>query len=683
MIPKGKINLVSDQSKFIMKCVKASVFLALYIFFWCNSNFYSQVSMIDGVASIDFMKKRIVIVTVICIAGMVMSFWKMEFSDKWNKRLVIALMIATPIVGFLTLEYNNIRKSRILLNVFTGIGWPRSIATLLIIAITMMGIYIIFNSIKGAVVGILVITTLFGMLCHYVFAFRGIPFLASDLSTMDAAISVMDSYDYSLTYRLFVMILIVVFWSALIMKTKKIAVMKLKLRLSMLGIYIVFMTICVYVAVFTPLLTKTLAVTVNTFQPQKSYGKNGSILTVIRSIQLIIVEKPEGYSVKATEAIADEYPDLVAEDAVEPNVIIIMNEAFSDLQAINDFKTNKEVTPYFKSLKENVVRGEMYVSGFGGKTANTEFEVLTGLSQAFTPPSSTPYQLFIKDMLPSLTHTLKNRGYQGNIAMHPFGEKGYNRHKVYPLLGFDVFLSKKDFEGAALIRNHVSDEAGFDRIIEEYETVRATSDKPFYAFNVTMQNHSGYGEDFDNLPKDIEVLDSEFKTPEVERYLNLINISDQALEKLITYFKGQEEPTVVVFYGDHQPNLPGRFYTELFGKESDKLSDEELMEKYKTPFIIWANYDIEEKENIKTSANYMGALILESTKMQTTRYSRFLSDTAKEVTALNVLGYFGADGQFYKTEDKESPYWQVINNYRTIQYNNMFDKGNRIEGFFD
>ena len=682
MIFKEKINVDNDKLKLITKCAKVAMFIALYTFFWCNSEFYSQISTIDGISNVDFLKKRIVIVTVICVAGMVISFWEMKFLEKWNKWIVIALVIATPIVSFLTLEYNNIRKSRLLFEVFKGLGRSRSLATLFILTLIMIGIYIISNNVKVAVVGVSVTATVFGLLCYYVFAFRGIPFLASDLSTMGAAMSVMGAYDYSLTYQLFVMILITVFWSVLIMKTKNIVVMKWKLRLGMLGTYIVLVIISIHVMVFTPFLLEKLSVTVNTFQPQKSYGNSGSILTVIRSIQLIMVEKPVGYSVKVVEEIADGYPEIVVQDAVEPNVIIIMNEAFSDLQEINNFKTNKEVIPYFKSLKENVVRGEMYVSGFGGRTANTEFEVLTGLSQAFTPPSSTPYQLFIKDMLPSLTHTLRNRGYQGNIAMHPFGEKGYNRYKVYPLLGFDTFLSKKDFEEVALVRNHVSDEAGFDRIIEEYEAVRATSDKPFYAFNVTMQNHAGYGEDFDNLPRDIEITDSKFKNSDVERYLNLINLSDKALKKLVTYFENQEEPTVVVFYGDHQPKLPEAFYKELLGKSSDELSDDELMEKYKTPFIIWANYDIEEKENIKTSANYMSSLILESTKMQTTRYSQFLSETASQVPVLNVLGYFGADGQFYKTEDEESPYWTVINNYRIMQYNDMFDKGNRIEDFY-
>lgn len=362
--------------------------------------------------------------------------------------------------------------------------------------------------------------------------------------------------------------------------------------------------------------------------------------------------------------------------------MIIMDEAFADLQAIGGFETSEEVTPFFHSLKENTVRGDMYVSVFGGKTANTEFEVLTGNSVAFLPASSTPYQLFIKEKLPSLAYTLKAQGYQGNIAMHPYRPNGYNRMKVYPLLGFDRFLDRDHFQDPKLVRKFISDDADFERIILEYEQAKARSDAPFFLFNVTMQNHSGYDEDYDNFPIHIKITDEAFQDDQAERYLNLLHLSDQALEQLIHYFEKVEEPTVVVFFGDHQPGLPNKFYKKLL-EPAGKTGDEKQMEKYKVPYIIWANYDIEEREDVTISANYLSTLMMQSTGMDMTGYSRFQAEASKEIPVLTVNGYYGADGTFYKVRDKKSPYYKTLQKYSCLQYNNMFDKGNRVEGFFE
>jgi len=679
----GKIQIEADKTNLIAKCIKVGILIVIFAFFWCNTQFYMQMSDESGELVTDFFRKRIVIITAIFLAGTAISLWKIKLPTKIEKWLLPVAVALTPIVNFLVLEYTNIGQSRVLFSVFKELGAKKSVMTLIILFLIMTGIYVITNRLKITAIVMSVIVALFGLLCHYVYLFRGIPFLASDLSTAGAAVSVMDNYQYEVTYQIYFLVLATVFWCVLITSLKKEAPLKWKVRAGATVSYAIIMAITIHTLFYTPLFTERLSVALNTFRPERSYTASGAILTVFRSVQLLIVERPEGYSVKASEEIAKQYAEETITGAIKPNVIVIMNEAFADLQEINDFATNKEVIPYFRSLKENVVRGDMYVSSYGGRTANTEFEFLTGGTQAFTPPSATPYQLYIKDILPSFTWELKSKGYQGNIAVHPFAPTGYNRNRVYPLLGFDEFFSVDDFEGAKKVRQYVSDEAMYDRIIEEYEAAKKTSDEPFYTFNVTMQNHTAYAKDFDNLQKDIEILDEKFKNPDVERYLNLINISDTQLERLITYFEGQEEPTVVVFFGDHQPKLPNAFYKALFGKNNNSLTDEELMEKYKTPFIIWANYDIEEQENIKTSTNYLASLVLESSKMNKTGWRRFLTDISKEIPVVNVIGHFGADGKYYDNKDETSPYYETLKKYQILHYNYMFDKGNRIEGFFD
>ena len=677
---KYNFNFPKERILKIFTYITIICLIGLYTAFWFHPEYYTA-SASEAEAAISMIQiKRILFVTLIIFFSILLLLKRNTLSDKRNKILSVIIFAATPLVTFMALEYANIMQSPILFQVFSTLRNRAILYTFWILGLLLPGLYVISNSTKAASLILSILICILGLVNYFVYSFRGIPILATDLTIAGTALNVMSEYNYTLSYEPYVLILITVFWCICICKLRSYKGLRIRFRIPAVVIYFLLLSISIYTLVFTDFL-RGKNITINTFKPQKSYAKNGTILTFARSIQFLLVEKPEGYTLETAKEIAGEYTAVSTQDANTPNVIIIMDEAFAALQDIKDFKTNKEVTPFFNSLEENTVRGDMYVSIFGGQTANTEFEILTGNSKAFIPPSSTPYQLYIKKAFPSLNYTLKEQGYQGMIAMHPYNPKGYNRETVYPLLGFETFLSSVDFENPKLIRNYISDETDFERIISEYESAKADSDAPFYLFNVTMQNHSSYAKDFDNLPQDITITDPEFKDDQAERYLNLIHLSDKALEKLITYFESETEPTVIVFFGDHEPAIRESFYTSLFGKPSDKLSSEELMEKYKVPYIIWANYDIEEK-NITTSSNYLSTLMLESTGMKMAGYNQFLSEISKEIPVLTSHGYWGADGTYYSLTDTDSPYYESIKKYNILQYNNMFDKGNRIENFF-
>jgi len=105
------------------------------------------------------------------------------------------------------------------------------------------------------------------------------------------------------------------------------------------------------------------------------------------------------------------------------------------------------------------------------------------------------------------------------------------------------------------------------------------------------------------------------------------------------------------------------------------------MEKYKVPYIIWANYDIEEK-NITTSSNYLSSIMMENVGIKMPSYNQFLLDISKDIPILTTNGYWGANGTYYAISDTDSPYYDLVEKYNIMQYNNMFDKNNRIEDFF-
>lgn len=124
-----------------------------------------------------------------------------------------------------------------------------------------------------------------------------------------------------------------------------------------------------------------------------------------------------------------------------------------------------------------------------------------------------------------------------------------------------------------------------------------------------MQNHGGYSDTYDNFTPDITVEGVE-STP-LSQYLSLVRLSDQALEKLISYFEEADEKTIVVFFGDHQPNdTVAAPILNLNGMTTKTLTEDQLKLRYEVPYVIWANYDIDAESGKDTSANYLAADVL-------------------------------------------------------------------------
>lgn len=366
----------------------------------------------------------------------------------------------------------------------------------------------------------------------------------------------------------------------------------------------------------------------------------------------------------------------------KPNIIAIMNESFSDLAAVGDMEITNDYMPFFRSLKKNTIKGYTYSSVFGGNTANSEFEFLTGNTMAFLPDNSVPYQLFLRSKTAGLTYNLDAQGYGPLYALHPYYKTGYSRYKIYPLMGFDRFYTSDDFsDGTDTVNYHITDKADYKKIIELYENAQG-EDSPFYLFNVTMQNHGSYDGSTLETGDSVQLEGALAGYSKAEQYLNMVRMSDKALKKLIRYFEQVDEPTVIVFFGDHQPDLEDSFYDTLLGTKTENLEGEELEQLYKVPFLIWANYDIEEQTIERTSNNYLNTYLADVAGLEKTGYQEFLTDLREEVPCINAYGYWGSDGNFYEIDDETSPYYNLIHQYNLLEYNNLFGKEEQQTSFF-
>ncbi len=406
-------------------------------------------------------------------------------------------------------------------------------------------------------------------------------------------------------------------------------------------------------------------------------AKYGYILYVTANAGNAKVDVPKGYSPQRADEILERYAagEEESQDKVgaSPNIIMIMNEAFSDLRVLGEITVTKPYFSFYDSLKENTIKGYALSSVYGGYTANSEFEFLTGCTKAYLPGN--PYLQYMDDYLPSLISNIKSqKGYDNAVAMHPYHPSGYNRNRVYPLLGFDEFLSLEDFRSPWLVRDYVSDISNYEKIKELYENKKEGTS--LCVFDVTMQNHSSYDVVDYSFENPVEITNHELQF-EANQYLSLIKLSDAALQDLVEYFKEQEEPTIILIFGDHQPHLPDHFYQKVMGKLPDHMNQEESMQKYMVPFMIWANYDIPQMQIEKTSINFLPVLLLQAAGLELTDYQKFLLDLYQYVPSVSANGYYDTKGQLHKIGEKENQLSKWLEEYEIVQYNYLFDKKNQ------
>ena len=236
--------------------------------------------------------------------------------------------------------------------------------------------------------------------------------------------------------------------------------------------------------------------------------------------------------------------------------------------------------------------------------------------------------------------------------MHPYRGTNYRRNIVYPQIGFDTFYTRDDFKNQSYIRNYISDQTLAERIVSEFEKNKETG-KPFFSWNVTVQNHGDYfAKNTKNLDMSINVENPEVDQTRTKIYVNLIRQSDAMFEYLVDTFSKEDEPVVIVMFGDHQANLGDDTYEYLLGKKDEDLTPEERMEKYKIPFVIWANYDIQEETVEKTSLNYLYSILADRLGFPMTGYQKYLLDLSEEIPVLCAQGYWTADGSFYELKDQ-------------------------------
>ena len=512
----------------------------------------------------------------------------------------------------------------------------------------------------------------FAFINYFVYLFRGNEFTFSDIRSIGTGLSVAGNYKLQLNDRG----AYAIFGAALFIAFVRKCHVKFARAWQMRIIDAMLAAICV-------IIVGMAAYDVNTETwEQKGTYRNGYILNYILGIRDSFIAQPDGYSEEAIQKLEKKYSsndkDYSKTDIKDPTIIVIMNESFSNLSVLGDLQTNIPLTPFIDSLKENTTKGYALSSVFGAKTPNSEWEYLTGNSMAFLPAGSVVYQQYISDTPTSIVSNLKDDGYTC-VAMHPYYATGWSRNQVYPKIGYDEMHFIDDFDQTKILREYITDQELYDKIIERYES-RGANEK-LYLMGITMQNHGGYGEPYDNFYEGCYKIGRSYT--DANQYLSLVHESDKAVKNLIEYFSKVDDPVEIVFFGDHQPSLNSNFYPLLNGKGMSGLTEDELEALYTVPFFIWTNYDTPEETVDITSLDFLSTMTLERAGIELPAYNKFLADMMETVPAVNSRGYYSKEKQCYQhIDDATGEEAEWIKNYHMLQYNSMFDKKGRSNLFF-
>ena len=507
---------------------------------------------------------------------------------------------------------------------------------------------------------------------YFVVMFRSNPIVPWDIYSFETAMSVADNYVFSVDWALAEHIAMFILMLIVGVRTN------IRLNKKILRpILTVAMCIPAYFYIsylWQDNLERNTGLNDTLFNAKYMHSKDGFFVSFILDIHFLQIEEPKNYSDEYALSLLNEQEVEKVETPEElPDIIAIMDETFSDPAVLGEFETNKDYMPFVHSILRgevaNTISGYTDVSVLGGNTANSEFEFLTGNSMAFFPNGSVPYLQYIRDGISTIVPQLEEYGYT-TYGTHPYRAKGWNREFIYDLMGFDYRYFQGSFPFEDKLRNYVSDEADFKSILEW----RNNTEGPFFMFNVTMQNHSNYGGDFDNFdPQIVAKFKNTSSNKYLNKYLSLMYETDQDVASLLSELSQSDRKTIVVFWGDHQPNdyVVRPIYKE-YGLDFDNQTYEQQQQRQKTPFFIWANYDIQEQTNVEISLNYLNILLFETAGLQLDEYQTFRKNLWQgQIPMMNAVGYRNDNGDLVEYDDAPEEIQNLLNEYQNIQYYRM------------
>lgn len=509
----------------------------------------------------------------------------MEKNKQWGRLLSYALRyIGVPVLLELVIESLN-RKSvtdciqymleRPLLFIFNT----------LIIMLTV-SIALFFKREIFVFTTISVVWLIFGIVNFVILQFRVTPFSAVDITLLESAISVSGHYLNVLNIAMifFAAIVVVVSIICLYRKAPKHTHTTQK-KIIVSGIAVALIAFAIFFLRHQSNSVQALAT--NYTNISEAYENYGFVYCFTNSILDTGIGEPEDYSEERVAEILNNLPEKKAAPEKKPNIIFIQLESFFDVDEMKNLKLSKDAIPNFHRLQEKYSSGLLTVPTVGAGTVNTEFEVLTGMSQRDFGTSEYPYKTVLRNTTSeSICYDLKELGYQSHCVHNNEGTF-YGRNKVFVNLGFDTFTSMEFMNG---LEDNPNGWKKDGILTEEILDTLDSTKGPDFALGITVQSHGKYqGFEVENAPVQVLQAPDEDLKDAYLYYVNQLYEVDQMIGELLDALEKRKEDSILVLYGDHLPSLD---------IEKEDLYDSNL---YQTQYVVWDNMGLSRKEKNVTS----------------------------------------------------------------------------------
>ncbi|EGP4758149.1 alkaline phosphatase family protein [Enterococcus faecium] len=418
------------------------------------------------------------------------------------------------------------------------------------------------------------------------------------------------------------------------------------------------------------------------FNQQGAVKDNGPVIQFLNNIDIKIMEEPADYSKEKINEIMKKYNTKAVEINQTRNdwlnnqtIVLNLSESFSDPARVPNLTVPTDPIPYIKSIITEGTGGLMLSVGYGGGTANMEWEGLTGLSISNLSASLvTPYTQLVErqKISPNITDLFDEK-----IAIHPFTATLYRRKQVFDKFGFDRFYyldspNKLTYTDKIEQSPRISDDSAYKETLKALQSNTETSQ--FIQLS-TMQNHMPYDDYYSELNYTAEgtaVIPNRRK--ELQTYMQGLHYTDTAVKKFIQEIDKIDKPITFVFYGDHLPAI-------YSGNDSKKYG----LEQHQTDYFIYSNkYSREQATTLNkevVAPNNFGAMALEHANIKVTPYYALLTEVSNHLPALTIDPTESLSNRFngkqvFVTEDSQiiqeknltEKQKEILEDYRLIQY---------------
>ena len=481
--------------------------------------------------------------------------------------------------------------------------------------------------------------------------FRTTPLTASDLLLIKSAIDVLNKYfSPEQIWMLGILLVVLIIFAISLCVMLFIKAHKIESRIPYVKYICVYLGVIIVFYTATKLGVSTGRIAVNFGNIAEAYKTYGFPYCFSNSLVNTGIDRPEDYSeelvleilYKIEEELEDDKNPVMGNDDV--NIIFLQLESFFDVKYLKNITVSENPLPVFQSLKDTYSSGFVRVPSIGAGTANTEFEMITGMNLDFFGPGEYPYKTVLQDnTCESFPFILKNRGYKTH-AIHNNTASFYDRDIVFRNLGFDTFTSLEYMNVEEFTPNGwAKDFYLTDAIIDCLISTKDTAD---YIYTISVQAHGKYPDEIDLAEGDIIAYNEDNTiNPEYTYYVNQLKEVDKFIGELTASLNTFSEKTVVVMYGDHLPSL---------GIENETLKNGDI---FQTEYVIWSNFSMD-NTNKNLEAYQLGAYVLERLGINSgiiSAYHQFFSNSDDYLDKLQVIQYdmlYGGDNIY----EGASPY---------------------------